>query len=686
MNALQLIQSANSPDEIATLLSAMGQTGPMAAQNVQQSYDPANLPNAAAAEALLRSMGQTTMPNRASAVPADPLFLASGEFFQGDIGRIDSPEAARRLLNSMGQTGPNSQAPTPTEKVPMSPQTSAGMEGASPLQVTPGEEVATAMLSGATQPGQDRGLFPDAFSRPMTGQVNTEGGVERVNAFSQQHGVRAVKDPKTGQVTLTNLDETGKPTAQSQKQVYGFAPLSTNSSASVNTLLSNLRNASDPDAARGVMATLNQSLATEQSRLQAEANTFAERKLGIPALERTLAQAEALDRSMPGYVPGMGDSKNTSAIRTQLYQARNNASGVAEGWLATNIGAAQLRAAASTASAEMKRIENLTASRERRLDASAARAQEREDIAIEQYDTLSMVQKDYVLQLNPQLKAKNDNRADVVNYVKTQMSRDPAFKQLINAAPEVIPDLAVAGNQHAVTIVIQQEMQRTGKSKEQAEAELREVTALSKAGGTAAAWINNQIRNAPPGTDLRALRAELNRQATENANATTKEGRQAAKEASIQMGRDLYRMQKTGKFVSDVNSWGSNDPELIAAADIAYKTTGKRDISSVVTAYVGDSVGPAALAKYKSFQDKIKLGAQRESQSLFGGIDLSAALAVVNAQAVQYGAMARWFKAQHGLPDVEQSMNVPYSPYQGLFGTPSVAPTSSIPTNNQGGQ
>ena len=133
MNIEQLIQSANSPDEVALLLSAMGQTGSMAAPTAAQQ-DPMNLPNARAAELLLTALGQTSMPSK-QATPIDseqtPIWRAQGQFFADELGKLNSVEAARALLNSMGQTGSMS------EKVPMSPETSAGFAGSTATSGAP---------------------------------------------------------------------------------------------------------------------------------------------------------------------------------------------------------------------------------------------------------------------------------------------------------------------------------------------------------------------------------------------------------------------------------------------------------------------------------------------------------------------------------------------------------------------
>lgn len=634
MNIIDLIASASSPDEISVLLSAMG----------QKSFPPK--PEA--------------IPNQ------DPAWQAQGQFFQADLGQLQSPAAAQALLNSMGQTGAYS------ENVPMSPSTSAGLNsplpdtsGIVPQGTTPVTAEERAWIDASY--AQSDQLINDLIAKdpalraqlgiktdddyrdiPSTGQADTRGGVARVNQYTKDHGVTASRD-SSGRVTLTNIDPaTGKPTPQSTRQFYGFNPMDATSSTSVTALLGQLRAAPDYNTAQGIAASLRTSLAEEEAKLTSQAMTFGEQQVGIPQLRQRLAEAEALDQRTPGWMPGIGDSKNTAALRSALYQAQGQARTMADDWLKRNMTAAQLRAAGSNAEAELKRLAKLQDTKDQAI-IRATEARENKRLVAEmqaeaEYDSLSPEQKMLIAKLNPELASKPDNRQELVKYFDRQVKTDPEFKQLVQTPPERVPYLALAGNSKARALVIAEEQKATGRDGASIDQELKRAAQSVTSKEAINAYIEERVALAPNKVEARK---QLQAQIATAPMATGEEAKKAWREMQGDIAMSFYKKQRTNSFVSNVASWG--DPELEPAIKKALETSGKADLTTVMNAYIGDKVGPEAIAAAKLFQDRAKLAASKYSNSPFGGLNSLAINAMITDNVVRTGVLTEWFQRATGI-------------------------------------
>jgi len=662
----QLLSQARNPQEVALLLSAIGQTGSMASPTAVQT-DPMALTSSREAELLLGALGQTNR-GQMPAVAVDPIFRNSGEFFQADLGKLASPEAARALLNSLGQTG------AMAEKVPMSPSTSAGINASSPQYaqaVSPEERMFIDAAYAGVQGDVDRLLqdpkqraalgLPDDGFRDIyrDGTANTKGGVNRVNQYTNEHGVTATRDPKTGQVMLSNVGENGKPTPQSQRQVYGFNPMSATGSATLDTLYEQIKTAPDAATARGMAATARTALAEESTKIEAQALQFASNKVGIPSMRLRLSQSEALDRTQPGYMPGIGDSKNTAAIRNEVAQAEAQARQIAEDWKKTNISSARLQATTANIEQELKRLDLLERKQEG-LEATtreqSLRKREIKDMQdVERYESFSPEQKMIMNRLNPQLAAKADNQGEMVAFFQRQMSSDPAFKELIQSDPADIIMLAAKGNKLARALTVQEEAVATGRPPDEIDREIRSISNLASDPSAVQQWAVNSTSGVL-GDKVAARQAAIGRY-NALASGTTKEEKAQYERLRTEIGLTAFKQQKTLKFASDVSTWGSSNPEIAAATEVALKNSGKTDIDSVLTAYVGDAVGPDALTRYSAFKEAIRQAAQKQSRSVFGGIDSAAILSRIDTAAKEKGQLAAWYKERYGwTEDVSRSI------------------------------
>lgn len=653
-----LLAQAANPQEVALLLSALGQTGPMASPTAVQQ-DPMNLSSARAAELMLTSMGQTTrgaMP----AVAVDPLFRASGEFFQTDIGNAgNSVEAVRALLNGMGQTGSMS------EKVPMSPSTSAGiaknpagMEGGdykTPLSAEDRMFIDATFGYNGAPPVESllatKAGLPDDGMRdiPRTGKADTRGGVNRVNQYTAEHGVTATRDEKTGQVTLTNIGANGKPTPQSQKQVYGFNPMNGTSSAVLDTLYEQIKNASDPDTARGLAATARVALAEESAKMEAESLKFAENKIGLPNLVRRLKESEALDQSAPGYMPGIGDSKNTAALRNEVAQAQAQARQVAGDFKTGNISAARLNAMGLNINAELARIDQIARKNES-LDATTRAQKERKDLEKAERDYVRFQaftpnQRKLLAELNPDLANEKDNMGATVAFYERQVKADPNFEEFFNADPSERLLIAASGNKIARDLIIKQESVNTGRAPEDIDRDLKSMRNLITP-ASIRQWAVDNSANVVG--DKVAARGQRIADYDLLLGSKKPEDQQRLRMIQGEIAVAEFSRQKTAKFAADVTSWIGGNPELQKAAEDAKRVSGKTDIDSVLTAYVGATTGPESLTRYASFKEAIRAAAAKESKSAFGGIDQAAVLSLVDTAAKEKGALAAWYKDRYG--------------------------------------
>lgn len=623
--------------------------------NIEQILREAQNPDQI--DLLLRAMGQTSRPSNAPRVDAPeqtPIWQAQGQFFGQDMRNLPDVEAARALLNSMGQTGPMSVTPANTQSAPQAPtrtgpltaEEQAFVDSAPSLEELIKGWGVDKMLEAESRVTEDA-KFRDI---PKTGVADTRGGVARVNQYTADHGVIATMDEK-GKVTLTNLDpKTGKPTPQSQRQFYGFNPMNATTSASVNGLMDSLRATKNPDEARAILGTINNAFATETSNLQAQALKNAENQLGLPQMQQRLAAAEALDRAQPGWVPGMGDSKNTATIRSSIMAMQDQARQVADDSLKRNITFNQLKAAAQSAELEFQRIEKAgtqEAARAARLEDFQFREQYESDMRARQiYDSLSSTQKMIAARtMPPELIAKNDP-AEIARFVDRQIKSNPKFREVMEADPTDVPKLAIAGNSVARDMVVAEEATITGMDQGAIVARMKEAQQKASTPEAIDLWANTVTAGALNRVEaVRQKKAEL--QALQFASG--KEEKKKYQEMLGEVASTYFKSQRNNDFRNNVAAWGIADPEIQKAIVQSQQTTGKADMLTVLRNYVGSSSGPEALDKYAKYKQQLLASAGKYQASPFGALNVSALAAEIDDNAIQLGGLGQWFREQFKL-------------------------------------
>lgn len=608
MDLLNLIQSARNPEEIKLLLAAMGQSSAPTAQ--------------------------------ATARPAvDPMATASAEALMSPAIAPQDVEAMRALLASMGQTGAMAK--------PATPQASYSNEGRNSPKPSPQQNSATGSAGSVEEItpliDQIMGKAPAAPAEPMSTGVNanTKHGAARVNEFSSMHGVTATTDPKTGRVTLTNIGADGAPTQQSQKQVYGFNPLTSSTSSSVNSLLEDLNKAQDVDTAQGIAASLRTSLAEERTAIKNEAIKAAEREHNVAEIKANLRAAESLDQSRSGWMPGIGDSSNTLAMRKKLAEVQGNVEASANRYLAGNIGYARLTAAEANAKESIDRIVTKGAAQERkvaliqeRADATDAAKKEK---AKADYDGLTPTQKQLIIRINPSLGGEGKEQ-ETIAFVNRQAKTDKDFVGIVQADPTEYKALAFSGNKYAAQLLASEEAARTGQKPEDIEKQIKELAI----GTPSTAAVQDYIlrKSGQVIGDKSKWRTEETARWNTLLAAKTPEEKVARDAYAAEVKIEAYKKAQSAAFVGNVLNWAGPSSPLRVAGQKALSTTGKADLRSALAIMTEGQDAPTAIATLKGAKEEIMASVATRKNSVFGGIDTLAALkevddAVTNSEGIR---------------------------------------------------
>lgn len=597
---------------------------------IQSASSPADI------ELLLKAMGQSSMPTAQPIyAPRNPQDQAVAEFFAQDLRNIQSEEAARVLLNSMGQTGVYS------ERIPMSPQTSAGI----PQPAASAEEAPTIQGASAQEKSQPNQAGWEAF-------LNAKTGEDRVNALTNEHGVRAVRDPATGRVTLTNLDESGKPTEQSQKQIYGwnpkdapgkgetntFAPTDPVARNNIDQIMDQIAKAEDSATAEGLIRGLNSAVAEEKVRLEQQAFKFAEEELGIPQLRDAVEALKRRDASQ-GMVNGIPYvSKEYLDATNQLSQRQAAANQRANEWLTRNI--SWNRLGATEASAKVLLERKVT-----KLGAAEAKETEKQQRYGAVFESIPESQRELIYRVNPAIKDKPEETVKFIERAKN----DKEFMAFVNSAAHERIGLALSGNNYALRYVVEEEAAKTGKPIQQVERELLDFTKMEPNDRMLKEFIE---ANAGSLSNAEERKSTVNQQLAAIAQskiATTEKGKELYSAIKPQIIARAIATTKTDRYIRDVSSWGLQDPELQAAITKARETTGEASLDKVVVAFLEGKEGPAELQGIQALRAKLKELIRKESKSLFGSPDEAILYNVINNAVMDKGSLANWIRQKAGI-------------------------------------
>lgn len=587
---------------------------------------------------LLQSMGQTSVPSAPAETPIDPMeeALIKGVDPVGNLPKTQ--EGVNALLRSMGMSMPANRTPESVS----TPTTSAVPASGELLKQIVMQEAASGIGSAVSAPANADPLAADVngWNLPKTGQVETRGAVQRITARAKAEGtgVTATKDAK-GQLTITNLSPDGS-----------FNPAGQVSSAPLpmTAAIANLRKTENTAEAAVIMDSIRATAAAENARITTEAMKFASNKLGIPQWEARLAQAELADRNNPAWFPGIGDSPNTKAVRTQLGTLQNDAKNQAELFLATNLSAGVLKSQLTAASEEMKRIERkqtqketVALARETAGIARVARKEEKEERELEEAQAiakqLSPKDRAVLVTLNPSLAAGTDKDMAKAVLELDKPANKPRKEAILAASSGSVNDLiglSVEGNIDALTLLQKQEEAINGKmNKDTFDAALGRIKLLSDPKNTEA-YIKAKYGVKANSKEAQEERATLNAEIIKGGDAKDKA---LARRSRIGTAIQIERKRATDNFLGNVNAWGTTDPTWEAATLEAKKTRGVTDFQTVMDVYLGSSTGEEAQKKLFAIKTVAEEALARQTGSIFGAPNDALVYSLITQKAKNVG-------------------------------------------------
>jgi len=571
---------------------------------------------------LLQNMGQSSFPSTAAV--SNPLSRLD-EIAQvlDPVGSMPKDQAGvNELLRSLGAS--NAPAPklatlpsaAPASKTPQAQQPAAQSPAPIDSIIEDGKTGYVAAISSLT-------ADKNGWNLPKTGEVNTRGATERINARAQAEGtgVTATKNA-AGQVTISNIGE-----GAAQPRQMASIPNDLASS------ISQLRTTTDPDIARGLLANIRETAAKRSTDLMTDAMTFAAQKLGVPTLEANLKAAEAADRADVGWYPGIGDSPITAQIRSQLLTTRASVDNEAKNFLSTNTSYAAMNASLKTAEEEAKRIERITQKSdtlEMQLDLrKAAREEEKIAQAQEIVGSFSPTEQARLAVLNPtiQYTPEDEGRKDRA-MARTILSatKDKARMEALKAPDADLPILAMENNADALALTVAVEQSNNpSMTPEQIQSRLAAVTAFANGKDFNTQLIKAQFKN-PGSPEAKKALQDMNA----GSLGMDAAGKATARRAKLTQALDLYKRNATDRFTADTANWGMSDPIFVAAQEKAFKETGNRNFENVLTAYLNGATGTEALAKGQLFKSMVEPVITSQKKSLFGMPELN----TVNAKII----------------------------------------------------
>lgn len=513
----------------------------------------------------------------------------------------------------------------------------------------------------------------NGWNLPKTGTVNTTGAEERVNARAKAEGsgVTATRD-ENGQLVLSNVAATGL-TGGGPSMVAATTP------NGISGSLELLRKATDADTASGIMINLRQTAAEQNAKLNSEAQNFAASKLGVPGLQSYLTASEANDRAAPEWFPGIGDSPGTAKIRAELNTARSAADIEAKRYLDSNTSAAALRATLLSADQEFQRITRLSDKKEVIKANSDIRAQEKQErLDAETEATMGAMTPEAIARLvilNPSLANSPDPSTATAQMYRDSVKNKPRVAALQATAAQ-LPLLALDGNPDAIAITAAKEIAANpGLTQDAVEARLNKVRDRANAPGFETEIIKARFGGNVTSDEAKKALGDL-RMGRHGMDAAAK---QQDRMMRFETALELERKATTMNFANDTGSWGiTDDLDFVAAQKKALATTGKRTMGNVLSAYMGDTFGPARLEKLSTFNNIIDAAAAKQGKSLFGMPDpvLLKAKAIKEARSdpswmSNLGTMGGLWGAEGSVMDANPRSGVIPNLYSTGMGSPS---------------
>lgn len=476
----------------------------------------------------------------------------------------------------------------------------------------------------------------NGWNLPKTGKVNTTGASQRVNARTNQTGVRAVKEDN-GSLLLTNAGADG---------TFASNPSAIASPGSLTSSIAQLRKANTSAEAAVILENINSTIAAETAKANKSAIEFSENAVGIPLLQRKIFQSEQMDKNSPNWAPGMGDSALTKQLKGEMQQARALADRKATEFLQTSPTLGILNAQKQSAAFEMKRIdakevrddkteqqrETFKLNKDYVNDSNVAKKQEElaaVDAAIEPKRRQALAL------LNPTLMNTKDEFAYAKEMQSVAKTKDSNKLQAIDAFAlednNKLIALAVTGNATAKTLLATK-----ATNKEEFQKSLENIGFLANPAnaGKYLDKVYGKANSAAKAEEAKLLMQETPKDASTADKETYRMNR-------IAKAINAERKAATDRFVSDTSSWKLNIPEWDAAVAKTIQERGTSSFDAVLNNYMGSTTGASAAPKLKAIRDAASSYIESMPESIFGKPDSSVIVRKVNEKAKNSGIGAK---------------------------------------------
>lgn len=589
-----------------------GQPSIYASQEEWAAYRQKQAADQEASAALLRSISSQ---NAALSNPTMIQMAGPGESLQDVLNRLAGPasptftdssglDAMASLIASVSGVS-TTPAKGNVATNGMYPKVGAGKPSQEAAPVA--ESTANSLLMGA---------FPEAFLKsPPKGVANTKGGADRVNAFTSEHGVKAITDEK-GNVTLTNI---GVPKGTLTGNVANTMP---NVPMGVQASMKFLNDPNTTvDAALGHYQDINLEIATQQARIQGEAIRFAETEFGIPDLNMKLQQSLIADQNSPSWYPGIGDSPVTIRIRDEIRNAQSVAQVKAQNYLKNNTSYAALEVSKNSAllalrqnEARNNRKETLNDRAAQQVITDARRLEDKKEMDLAQRAqvgaTLSPEQMDRILTVQPNLAnlQGQEQLAQMGDTLKRTAS-DNEMKQYLGADAIELPTMAISGNSYALTYLKGKE-KKLGRNDAEIDADINSVKDIASRKGVLENAIKEKYKGVAGGDRL----IQEENVALSKARLSPK-----SKEELIRFALDAKQQQTALAPVGDITRLKGAEFGLLGPVIAeARKRNKSNSVSDLLTIFLEGASGGDRLGKVDIFRQEIMKLTNAQPPSVFG--------------------------------------------------------------------
>lgn len=450
---------------------------------------------------------------------------------------------------------------------------------------------------------------------------------ERAFALGQAHAKEgfSTQVQPNGNILISNTPETRATVLGPQGATTPNDTL-WGTSTGIQSRIQAMLRTEDPNSAIAMYGGLQEEVGKLKGQLWQDAFSQAASKLQIPQLEAVLAQNEQADRADPQWNKYQSDSPATAKVREQLARARAQVDNEAKNYLAGNTtlaGAdAQLKIAGTLLERKVAAADRVKQAEENRQSAADIRL----DTWKQQKEFEREMKDEQLLAQTPEVMMQRIASIDPTQATKTPIERakyityglkDPEIKQALTATPDELPRLAFgAQNKAAQSVLIDDEVSKTGKTKGEVALEVAQINKMIQ---NPSVFAKQLQRFGISKEEASGLKAQLT-----NPQLLTKDQRVQLSDKVYQMAIQLKSSENAAEFAGNLDKWKVADPEFNTARANVKATVPNATMQDLYVNYIGDAKGPALREKNLKFKQWVKEAGAPYANSLIAPIDLNA--------------------------------------------------------------